>query len=222
MKTKLSAFLFILFCANLCLILGQESKNSDESRPWQWYHDIKSYRIAHSSSANNLKLVREAASFEFKSGRIDIIQPVRGRYHAAVFEGEGLFTINPPTRIEKAQLKKFTGEENLVENADTLGKYFREEMQKVVDDLDIIKLVRGKGLLNAILIKTTSTGKTAWDVCVELKNNGLLAKPTHRDIIRFAPPLVITKEEIEWAVSTIKNVLIKFEKESSPAEEITR
>ncbi len=115
MKTKLSAFLFILFCANLCLILGQESKNSDESRSWQWYRDIKSYRIAHSSSANNLKLVREAASFEFKSGRIDIIQPVRGRYHAAVFEGEGLFTINPPTRIEKAQLKKFTGEENLVE-----------------------------------------------------------------------------------------------------------
>ncbi|MCZ6702946.1 MAG: ornithine--oxo-acid transaminase [Ignavibacteria bacterium] len=111
-------------------------------------------------------------------------------------------------------------EENLVENADILGKYFREEMQKVVDDLNIIKLVRGKGLLNAIVIKTTLAGKTAWDVCVELKNNGLLAKPTHRDIIRFAPPLVITKEEIEWAVNTIKNVLVKFEKENIPAEEI--
>ncbi|MFB3056045.1 MAG: ornithine--oxo-acid transaminase [Ignavibacteriaceae bacterium] len=111
-------------------------------------------------------------------------------------------------------------EENLVENADILGKYFREEMQKVVNDLNIIRLVRGKGLLNAIVIQTTLAGKTAWDVCVELKNSGLLAKPTHRDIIRFAPPLVITKEEIEWAVNTIKNVLVKFEKENIPAEEI--
>ena len=87
-------------------------------------------------------------------------------------------------------------------------------MNKLVDELEILTLVRGKGLLNAVVIKPTKNGKTAWDVCVELKNNGLLAKPTHGDIIRFAPPLVITKEEIDWAIETIKNVLVNFEKEN--------
>ena len=70
--------------------------------------------------------------------------------------------------------------------------------------------------MNAIVIKPTATGKTAWDVCVELKNNGLLAKPTHGDIIRFAPPLVITREEIDWAINTIGKVLQKFETENKP------
>ena len=146
----------------------------------------------------------------------EIMLVIKPGQHGSTFGGNPLAG---KVAIAALQVLK---EENLVENADTLGKYFREEMQKVVDDLDIIRLVRGKGLLNAIVIKTTSTGKTAWDVCVELKNSGLLAKPTHRDIIRFAPPLVITKEEIEWAVNIIKNVLVKFEMESSPAEEINR
>jgi len=105
-------------------------------------------------------------------------------------------------------------DENLSERAAELGEYFRSKMQKLVDELNIITLVRGKGLLNAIVIKPTKSGKTAWDVCVELKNNGLLAKPTHGDIIRFAPPLVITKDEIDWAIETIKNVLIKYEQEN--------
>jgi len=113
-------------------------------------------------------------------------------------------------------------EENLAENADKLGKYFRDEMQKLVDELEILTLVRGKGLLNAIIIKPTTTGKTAWDVCVELKNNGLLAKPTHGDIIRFAPPLVIKKEEIDWAIERIRKVLIKFEEENKPVIEESR
>lgn len=146
----------------------------------------------------------------------EIMLVIKPGQHGSTFGGNPLAG---KVAIAALQILK---EENLVENADTLGKYFREEIQKVVDDLDIIKLVRGKGLLNAIVIKTSSTGKTAWDVCVELKNSGLLAKPTHRDIIRFAPPLVITKEEIEWAVNTIKNVLVKFEKENTPAEEINR
>jgi ornithine--oxo-acid transaminase len=113
-------------------------------------------------------------------------------------------------------------EEKLAKNAENLGTYFRSEIQKIVDELDIITLVRGKGLLNAIVIKPTSTGKTAWDVCVELKNNGLLAKPTHGDIIRFAPPLVITKEDIDFAIKTIRDVLMKFERENVPITEEIR
>ncbi|MGD8306400.1 MAG: ornithine--oxo-acid transaminase [Ignavibacteria bacterium] len=113
-------------------------------------------------------------------------------------------------------------EENLSENAEKLGIYFRTEMQKMVNDLDILTLVRGKGLLNAVVIKPTTTGKTAWDVCVELKNNGVLAKPTHGDIIRFAPPLVITKDEIDFALGVIKNVLTQFEVENKPLVEETR
>lgn len=107
-------------------------------------------------------------------------------------------------------------DEKLSEKAAELGEYFRSKMQKLVEELNIITLVRGKGLLNAIVIRPTKNGKTAWDVCVELKNNGLLAKPTHGDIIRFAPPLVITKDEIDWAVEIIKNVLTKFEQENEP------
>ncbi len=110
-------------------------------------------------------------------------------------------------------------DENLSEKAAELGEYFRSKMQKLVEELNILTLVRGKGLLNAIVIKPTKSGKTAWDVCVELKNNGLLAKPTHGDIIRFAPPLVITKDEIDWAIEIIKNVLIKFEHENEPIAE---
>ena len=110
-------------------------------------------------------------------------------------------------------------DENLSEKAAELGEYFRIKMQKLVEELNILTLVRGKGLLNAIVIKPTKSGKTAWDVCVELKNNGLLAKPTHGDIIRFAPPLVITKDEIDWAVEIIKNVLTKFEQENEPIVE---
>ena len=105
-------------------------------------------------------------------------------------------------------------DENLSEKSAKLGEYFRSKMQKLVEELNVITLVRGKGLLNAIVIKPTKSGKTAWDVCVELKNNGLLAKPTHGNIIRFAPPLVITKDEIDWAVETIGNVLAKFEQEN--------
>ncbi|MEE9451003.1 MAG: ornithine--oxo-acid transaminase [Ignavibacteriaceae bacterium] len=112
-------------------------------------------------------------------------------------------------------------DENLSEKAAELGEYFRSKMQKLTEELNIVTLVRGKGLLNAIVIKPSKSGKTAWDVCVELKNNGLLAKPTHGDIIRFAPPLVITKDEIDWAIEIIKNVLTKFEQENVPVAEET-
>ncbi|RKY94043.1 MAG: ornithine--oxo-acid transaminase [Ignavibacteriae bacterium] len=138
----------------------------------------------------------------------EIMLSIKPGQHGSTFGGNPLAG---KVAIAALQVLK---DENLSERAAELGEYFRSKMQKLVDELNIITLVRGKGLLNAIVIKPTKNGKTAWDVCVELKNNGLLAKPTHGDIIRFAPPLVITKDEINWAIETIKNVLIKFEQEN--------
>jgi len=100
-------------------------------------------------------------------------------------------------------------EEKLVENAERLGKIFREGLEAI--DSERIELVRGKGLLNAVVIKPMH-GKTAWDVCLALRDNGLLAKPTHDHIIRFAPPLVITEEQVNEAVAIIKKTILEFDK----------
>lgn len=137
----------------------------------------------------------------------EIMLTIKPGQHGSTFGGNPLAA---KVAIASLQVLK---DEKLAENADNLGNYFRKEMQKIVDELEIVTLVRGKGLLNAIVIKPTKSGKTAWDVCVEFKENGLLAKPTHGDIIRFAPPLVITKEEIDFAIDTIRKVLMKFEHE---------
>nr|WP_321355878.1 ornithine--oxo-acid transaminase [uncultured Draconibacterium sp.] len=99
-------------------------------------------------------------------------------------------------------------DEKLVENAERLGEIFREEMRAI--DSPLIEIVRGKGLLNAVAIKPTN-GKTAWDVCLALKENGLIAKPTHEHIIRFTPPLVITEEQLMEAVEIIKTTIKEFE-----------
>lgn len=99
-------------------------------------------------------------------------------------------------------------EEKLAERAEKLGEIFREELRKI--DSEMIELVRGKGLLNAIVIRPKN-GKEAWDVCVKMKENGLLAKPTHQHIIRFAPPLVITEEQIHEAVAIIKKSIQEIE-----------
>ncbi|MBC8266451.1 MAG: ornithine--oxo-acid transaminase [Flavobacteriales bacterium] len=98
-------------------------------------------------------------------------------------------------------------EEKLAENAERLGKILRDELANF--DNDMITLVRGKGLLNAIVIKPKN-GKEAWDVCLKLRDNGLLAKPTHGDIIRFAPPLVITKEQLMDCIAIIQNTILSF------------
>lgn len=137
----------------------------------------------------------------------EIMLTIKPGQHGSTFGGNPL-----AAKVAIASLQVLR-EEKLAENADKLGNYFREEMQKIVDELEIVTLVRGKGLLNAIVIKPTKSGKTAWDVCVEFKENGLLAKPTHGEIIRFAPPLVITKDEIDFAIETIRKVLMKFEQE---------
>lgn len=102
-------------------------------------------------------------------------------------------------------------EEDLINNAARLGEIFRLRMNELKEKSSLITTVRGKGLLNAVVIKPTKDGKTAWDVCVKLKENGLLAKPTHGDIIRFAPPLVITEEQLEECCKIIEDTILSFE-----------
>ena len=99
-------------------------------------------------------------------------------------------------------------DEKLKENAERLGKIFRERVKAIKSDM--MELVRGKGLLNAVVI-TPKNGKTAWDVCLKLRDNGLLAKPTHEHIIRFAPPLVINEEQLLEAIGIIEKTLKEFE-----------
>jgi len=98
--------------------------------------------------------------------------------------------------------------EKLAENADRLGKIFRDEMRSIKSDM--IELVRGKGLLNAVVIRPKD-GKTAWDVCLAMKDKGLIAKPTHEHIIRFAPPLIITEKQLREAIALIKEAFKLFE-----------
>jgi ornithine--oxo-acid transaminase len=109
-------------------------------------------------------------------------------------------------------------DENLAGKAETLGRYFREELGKI--ESPMIETIRGKGLLNAIVIRPRG-GKTAWDVCVAMKENGLLAKPTHEHIIRFAPPLVITKEQLAESIGIIRKTLAQFDPEEKPVSTST-
>ncbi|MEA3505308.1 MAG: ornithine--oxo-acid transaminase [Bacteroidota bacterium] len=131
----------------------------------------------------------------------EIMLTIKPGEHGSTFGG------NPvAARVAMAALEVLK-EENLAERAEYLGKIFREEMEKI--DSDMIKLVRGKGLLNAIIIEPKN-GMEAWDVCVKMAENGLLAKPTHGDIIRFAPPLVISEEELREAIEIIKKSILSF------------
>ena len=107
-------------------------------------------------------------------------------------------------RVAKKALEVLV-DENLAENAEKMGKIVRSELAKL--DSEIVKLVRGKGLLNAVVI---AEKYDAWDVCVKLAENGVLAKPTHGDIIRLAPPLTITEPELRKALDIIKSTILSF------------
>lgn len=133
----------------------------------------------------------------------DIMLCIKPGEHGSTFGGNPL-----ASKIAIASLKVLI-DEKLAENAEKLGALFREELISLERDHDMVEKVRGKGLLNAIVIKPRN-GKTAWDVCLALKNNGLLAKPTHDHIIRFAPPLVITEDQLMEAVEIIKDTLNEF------------
>ncbi len=132
----------------------------------------------------------------------DIMLVIKPGEHGSTFGGNPL-----ASKVAVAALE-VVREEKLAERAEKLGELFRSELRKI--DSELIELVRGKGLLNAIVIKPTN-GKEAWDVCLKMKDNGLLAKPTHQHIIRFAPPLVITEEQILDAVNIIKKSLSEIE-----------
>lgn len=108
---------------------------------------------------------------------------------------------------------KVVKEEKLAENAERLGVIFRKEMNRIIGKTNLIQLVRGKGLLNAIVINDTKESSTAWKICLDLATNGLLAKPTHGNIIRFAPPLVMTEDQLMDCVSIIEKVILNFKKE---------
>ncbi|MEC8616458.1 MAG: ornithine--oxo-acid transaminase [Bacteroidota bacterium] len=117
--------------------------------------------------------------------------------HGSTFGGNPL-----ACAVAKAALEVVL-EENLASNAEKLGAYFRDKMNDFISKSDLVTLVRGKGLLNAIVINDHEQSSTAWNLCVKMKMNGLLAKPTHGNIIRFAPPLVINKDQLDTCIDII-------------------
>ncbi|SHH49082.1 ornithine--oxo-acid transaminase [Winogradskyella jejuensis] len=133
---------------------------------------------------------------------MNVIQPGN---HGSTFGG------NPIAAAVAIAALEVVKDEKLAENADYLGKLFRAEMNKYIKDSTIVNLVRGRGLLNAILINDDEDSDTAWNICLRLRDNGLLAKPTHGNIIRFAPPLVMTEEQLLDCVSIITKTLKEFE-----------
>ncbi|WP_419210965.1 ornithine--oxo-acid transaminase [Maribacter sp. X9] len=134
---------------------------------------------------------------------MDVIRPGN---HGSTFGG------NPIAAAVGIAALEVVKDEKLAENAYVLGELFRDALNKFIPTCDLVKSVRGKGLLNAILINDTEESSTAWDICMALKENGLLAKPTHGNIIRFAPPLVMTEEELMDCVSIIIRTLTEFKR----------
>lgn len=136
----------------------------------------------------------------------DIMEVIRPGNHGSTFGG------NPVAATIAMAALEVIKEERLAENAQELGELFREKLNEFIPNCDLVTSVRGKGLLNAILINDTEESSTAWDICMALKENGLLAKPTHGNIIRFAPPLVMTKEQLLDCIGIIIRTLTEFKK----------
>jgi ornithine--oxo-acid transaminase len=134
---------------------------------------------------------------------MDVIKPGQ---HGSTFGGNPLGARIALTALEVVK------DEKLAQNARKLGKIFRERMGRLIEKSSLIKDVRGKGLLNAVLINDSPESSTAWDLCIALKENGLLAKPTHGNIIRFAPPLVMTEDQIHDCCDIIEKTVLNFEK----------
>ena len=133
---------------------------------------------------------------------MDVIQPGQ---HGSTFGG------NPLGTTVAMEALSVIRDEKLTQNARRLGQLFRSEMNKYIQESEIVTLVRGRGLLNAIVIDDTEDSKTAWNICLRLRDNGLLAKPTHGNIIRFAPPLVMTEEQLHDCIAIIIATLKEFE-----------
>lgn len=134
----------------------------------------------------------------------DIMMVIKPGQHGSTFGGNPI-----AARVAIAALE-VVKEEKLAENAQRLGDLFREKMNRIIEKTDLVVKVRGKGLLNAIIVNDTPESSTAWDLCMKLAENGLLAKPTHGNIIRFAPPLVMTEEQLLECVAIIEKTILEF------------
>ncbi len=135
----------------------------------------------------------------------EIMNVIRPGNHGSTFGG------NPIAAAVAMASLEVVNDEKLAENADYLGKLFRSELNNYIKNSNIVLSVRGKGLLNAIIINDTEDSDTAWNICLKLRDNGLLAKPTHGNMIRFAPPLVMTEEQLMNCLRIIKDTLKEFE-----------
>ncbi len=136
----------------------------------------------------------------------EIMNVIKPGQHGSTFGG------NPLGAAVAIAALNVTKDENLAQNARRLGKIFREKMQEYINTSNIATLVRGRGLLNAVVINDTEDSDTAWNICMRLRDNGLLAKPTHGNIIRFAPPLVMNEEQLLDCTRIIIETLKEFEK----------
>ncbi len=136
----------------------------------------------------------------------EIMMVIKPGQHGSTFGG------NPIAAKVAIAALEVVKDENLADNAQRLGVIFRKEMQRIIDNTDLVTTVRGKGLLNAIIINDTEQSKTAWNLCVQMKDNGLLAKPTHGNIIRFAPPLVMNEDQLMECLAIIEKTITEFKR----------
>ncbi|MGB3618331.1 MAG: ornithine--oxo-acid transaminase [Catalinimonas sp.] len=137
--------------------------------------------------------------------RDEIMLTLKPGEHGSTFGG------NPVAAAVAMAALQVVRDERLAENADRLGELFRARMRSLAERSELVSRVRGKGLLNAIVINDSEKSRTAWNLCVRLKENGLLAKPTHGNIIRFAPPLVITEAQLNECADIIERTVLEFE-----------
>jgi ornithine--oxo-acid transaminase len=136
----------------------------------------------------------------------EVMMVIKPGQHGSTFGG------NPIAAKVATAALEVVRDEKLAQRARKLGELFRKEMNRIIEKTDLVTKVRGRGMLNAILINDTPDSSTAWDLCVALKDNGLLAKPTHGNIIRFAPPLVMTEEQLMECVAIIERTIMNFKK----------
>ena len=134
----------------------------------------------------------------------EIMNVIKPGQHGSTFGG------NPLAAAVAIAALKVIEDENLAQNAERLGVIFRKEMENLMKENGLIRLVRGKGLLNAVVINDSEDSSTAMDLCIQLKENGLLAKPTHGNIIRFAPPLVMTEDQLMECIAILKKTFNEF------------
>ena len=134
----------------------------------------------------------------------EIMMCIKPGEHGSTYGGNPL-----ACAVAKTALKVIK-DENLEENAMLMGNYFRKKMNDLAKESDLVNLIRGKGLLNALVIHDSEDSSTGWDICLKMKEKGLIAKPTHGNIIRFAPPLVINKKEIDESCQIIRDCILNF------------